>query len=71
MTPKERELLQGMGNCYSACHATFEDTVEMVAGGRGLQPEEVKAMLNMMRERYGQDEDYKALRKRLPENFPV
>ena len=71
MTPRERELLQGMGNCYEACHASFEDTVRMVGGGRGLSPEEVKGMLTKMKERYGQDGEYRTLRSRLPEGFPL
>ena len=71
MTPRERELLQGMGNCYEACHADFEDTVRMVGSGRDLSPEEVKTMLTRLKEKYGQDEEYKALRSRLPEDFPL
>ncbi len=71
MTPRERELLQGMGNCYDACHADFEDTVRMVGGARGLKPEEVKTVLSKMKERYGDGEEYKTLRSRLPEDFPL
>ena len=71
MTPRERELLRGMGNCYAACHASFEETVEMVGGSRGLSNEQVKSMLTKMRERYGQEGEYKELRSRLPEDFPV
>ncbi len=71
VSPRERELLQGMGNCYAACHGSFEETVEMVGGSRGLKPGEVKRMLTEIRERYGQDEDYKTLRSRFPEEFPV
>ena len=71
MTPKERELLQGMVNCYHACHASFEDTVSMVGSGRGLSPEEVKGILSRMREADVQGEEYRALRSRLPDDFPL
>jgi len=60
-----------MGNCYAACHATFEETVEMVGGSRGLKPGEVKKMLIDIRARYQQDEEYKGLRSRFPEEFPA
>jgi hypothetical protein len=68
MTPKERELLQGMVNCSNACHANFEETVEMVGSARGLTPEEVKEILGRLKEVGG--DDYHALRSRLPEIFP-
>ncbi len=71
MTPRERELLQGMGNCYEACHADFDDTVGMVGSARGLSPEEVKKMLGEMKEKYGEMDDYKVLRSRLPKEFPL
>ncbi len=71
MTPSERELLQGMGNCYEACHADFEDTVGMVGSARGLRPDEVRKMLGEMKEKYGEMDDYKALRARLPKEFPL
>ncbi len=71
MTPKERELLQGMGNCYKACHADFDDTVGMVGSARGLSPEEVKKMLGEMKEKHGKNNDYQALRARLPKEFPL
>ena len=70
MTPRERELLQGMGNCYSACHADFEDTVGMVSSSRDLTPEETKTMLRRMAETYKGDVEYKSLRSRLPQDFP-
>jgi hypothetical protein len=70
LTPKERELLTGMGNCFAACHATFEETVEMVGGSRGLSPDEVKKILVRIRETSGTDEDYRKLRSRLPQDFP-
>ncbi len=71
MTPRERELLQGMGNCYQACHADFDDTVGMVGSARGLSPEEVKKMLGEMKEKHGESDDYMALRARLPKEFPL
>jgi hypothetical protein len=71
MTPRERELLTGMGNCYAACHASFEETVEMVGSSRGLTPEEVKSILVRIRENSNAEEDYRKLRSRLPQDFPV
>ena len=71
MTPKERELLQGMVNCYHACHASFEDTASMVGSTRGLSPEEVKEILSRMREADVHGEEYRALRSRLPDDFPL
>jgi hypothetical protein len=59
-----------MGNCYAACHANFEETVEMVGGSRGLSPDEVKNMLARIRETSERDEDYRKLRSRLPQDFP-
>jgi hypothetical protein len=70
LTPKEKELLTGMGNCYAVCHASFEETVEMVGGSRGLSADEVKSILVQMREASETDEDYRKLRSRLPEDFP-
>lgn len=71
MTPKERELLTDMGNCYAASHAGFEETLEMVCNPRGLSAEDVKAMLIAIRMKYGRDRDYETLRSRFPESFPV
>jgi hypothetical protein len=68
---RERELLTGMGNCYEACRADFEGTVGMVAGSRQREVDEVKATLARMRAAYGKDPDYQALRRRLPESFPL
>ena len=70
LTPAELELLQGMRNCYSVCHANFEDTIEMVGGARGLEPEEVKQILNHIKENYSGEKEYKELRAQLPEEFP-
>jgi hypothetical protein len=69
--PSERELLQGMGNCFDACHDDFDGTVRMVAGARRRTPEDVIATLRRMRERYGADSDYLGLRRRFPAEFPV
>ena len=71
MTPRERELLTGMGNCFEACGADFEGTVRMVADARNLRPEEVRAMLDRMRNLYGGERDYRTLRGRLPAEFPL
>jgi hypothetical protein len=60
-----------MGNCYAACHASFEETVEMVGSSRGLTPEEVKDILVRIRENSNAEEDYRRLRSRLPQDFPV
>jgi hypothetical protein len=70
VTPREEELLTGMGNCYAACHANFEETVGMVAGNRGLSADAVKATLRSMRERFDDDPQFQRLRGRLPEEFP-
>lgn len=69
MTPRERELLQGMVNCYNTCHADFEDTVDMVGSGRDLSPNQVKEILNRLKELGG--EEYQELRNRLPKDFPL
>jgi hypothetical protein len=71
MTPREKELLQGMCNCYSTCGADFNDTVSMVGGARGLSSEAVKTILAEIKEKYTRDPEYRQLRKNLPENFPV
>jgi hypothetical protein len=68
---RERELLTGMGNCFAACGADFEGTVGMVADSRHREVAEVKATLARMRDAYHGDADYQALRRRLPESFPL
>ncbi len=70
MTPREEELLTGMGNCYAACHADFEGTVGMVAESRGLAPDAVKETLRSLRQRSGNDPTFERLRGRLPTEFP-
>jgi len=52
------------------CGANFEDTIEMVGGSRGLQPEEVKQMLFQIKEKYSSEKEYKELRAQLPKEFP-
>ncbi len=71
MDARERELLTGMGNCFEACGADFEDTIGMVSSSRHREPDEVKSTLARMRAAYGNDPDYQALRRRLPDSFPL
>jgi len=68
---RERELLTGMGNCYAACGADFEGTVGMVADTRHRTIEDVKSTLARMRDQFHSDPDYQALRRRLPDSFPI
>ena len=70
VTPTELELLEGMKNCYSVCHANFEDTIGMVGGARGLSPKEVKQMLLHIKEKYSGEKEYWELRVQLPKEFP-
>ena len=70
MNPRERELLSGMGNCFEACHATFDQTIEMVSGSRHRTPDDVKETLRRMREQYSADPEFQRLRARLPLDFP-
>jgi hypothetical protein len=70
LTPRERELLTEMRNCYAASHADFEETLEMICNPRGLSAEDVKAMLVAIRMKYRRRE-YKTLRSRFPDSFPV
>jgi hypothetical protein len=58
-----------MVNCYRVCRADFEDTVGMVGSARGLGPDEVKEILSRLKAADG--DDYKALRRQLPEQFPL
>ncbi len=62
--------MTGMGNCYASCQADFEDTVRMVSSARNLSPEQVKKMLEDIRDKNGGDADYQRLRGRLPKDFP-
>ena len=70
MNPRERELLTGMGNCYEACHADFEETVKMVANNRHRTTDDVKETLHRLRQEYGSDPEFLGLRARLPSDFP-
>lgn len=70
MDPRDRELLTGMGNCYEACHEDFEGTVDMVAGARRRTSDDVRQTLQSMNGRYASDPEYRALRARLPPEFP-
>ena len=70
MSPVDLELLQGMCNCYSVCGEDFENTVSMVASSRGRGRDDVKATLARLAKENGGEEEYLALRKRLPEDFP-
>ncbi len=71
MSPRDRELLTGMGNCFEACGADFEGTIGMVARSRGREPDDVKADLRRLREESGNDPEYHDLRARFPAEFPV
>jgi hypothetical protein len=71
LTPRERELLTGMGNCYASCHEDFDETVRMVGDARGLTVDHVKKMLEDIREKSRGEADYQRLRGRLPKDFPL
>jgi len=58
-----------MGNCYAACHADFERTVQMVAQARDLREAHVKEMLARLRREFGETAEFQRLRARLPESF--
>jgi hypothetical protein len=61
--------MHGMVNCYDACHANFEETTEMVGSARGLSSQEVKDILERLRNDDGAE--YKELREKLPDEFPL
>ncbi|MGI0071877.1 MAG: hypothetical protein ACRECT_07450 [Thermoplasmata archaeon] len=71
MDARERELLTGMGNCYEACREDFQRTVEMVAHARHREIEDVEETLARMRGSYHDDPEYRTLRGRLPDAFPL
>jgi hypothetical protein len=71
MDARDEELLTGMGNCYAACGEDFEGTVRMVAGARRRSVEEVKSTLARMRAHDWDRPEYRALRQRLPADFPL
>jgi hypothetical protein len=60
-----------MGNCYEACQADLDETLEMVAGNRQRTPDDVRSALVSMKERYSSDPEYQRLRARFPSEFPV
>lgn len=59
-----------MGNCFEACHGSFEETVGMVGDARGLTSETVKATLSDLGRRFQSDPEFRRLRGRLPAEFP-
>lgn len=65
------ELLEGMGNCYAACHADFDETIRMVSGNRHRTPADVVAALRRVRTESSRDPEYRRLRDRFPAEFPV
>lgn len=69
LNPVDLELLQGMCNCYSVCGEDFEGTVRMVAGARGRTRDDVKEALARLAREHGGEQEYMALRKRLPAEF--
>jgi hypothetical protein len=70
LTPRDRELLEGMCNCYSVCGEGFEETVKMVASSRGRTTSDVKQNLLALAKVHGQERDYQDLRNKLPADFP-
>ena len=70
MTPGDKELMEGMCNCYSACGDDYENTVKMVAGSRGRTPQDVRETLARLAKENGSEKDYQSLRSRLPAEFP-
>jgi hypothetical protein len=71
MTPREREMLTGMGNCFEACGADYRETLEMVAGTRRISTAEVEATLANLRSAEGDSPEYRTLRSRFPDTFPI
>ncbi len=61
--------MHGMVNCYHVCHGNFDETTEMVGSARGLTSQEVKRILTQIK--LEGSEEYKELRQRLPEGFPL
>ncbi|MHA2092533.1 MAG: hypothetical protein ACW98K_16935 [Candidatus Kariarchaeaceae archaeon] len=69
MKYRDKELLQGMRNCYSVCGCDFEETIEMVSSARDRDPEEVKETLLRLGREYGHTKTYQKLRTQIPEEF--
>jgi hypothetical protein len=70
LNPTERELLEGMCNCYSVCQEDFENTVSMVAGARDRTESDVRDTLAKIAAQNAEDEEYQELRSKLPAEFP-
>jgi hypothetical protein len=70
LSPRDRELLEGMCNCHSVCGEGFEETVRMVASARGRTSDDVKETLARVAKVHSDDSDYALLRSRLPRDFP-
>jgi hypothetical protein len=70
LTPRDKELLEGMCNCYSVCGEDFDNTVRMVAGSRGRSAEDVRGTLLRLAKENAAEGEYQALRSRLPADFP-
>lgn len=67
----DRELLEGMGNCYAACHASFDETIRMVSESRDRSADDVISALRRMKRELSAEPDYRRLRGRFPLEFPV
>lgn len=70
MTPRDQELLEGMCNCYAVCGEDFDNTLRMVAGSRGRSTDEVKKTLLRLAMESATNPEYRALRGKLPAEFP-
>ena len=71
MDPVDVELLEGMGNCYAACHEDFDGTIRMDSSYRKRTPQDVIRSLRRLRHEAGADREYQRLRARFPAEFPV
>jgi hypothetical protein len=67
---EEKELLQGMRNCYDVCGEDYDRTVEMVSSARDRDPSEVEKTLVSLRKKYGHTKEYQKIRNQIPEDFP-
>ena len=68
---KEKELLEAAVRCYSVCHAGFDETISMISSSRGMSSGEAIRILESAKRKYSSTKYYKALRARLPKNFPI
>ncbi len=71
MEDAEKELIEGIANCYNTCHGDFKNTVRMVARARGLSESEVLSMLDKIKATYENSKEYAAIKSRLPADFPL